>query len=282
MSGSIPIVGSALVLGFAGSVHCIGMCGGIAGALAQLSPRPGPAAAATRSLLHSAGRIASYATAGAAAGAFGQLFAFSDSALLPIRVLLGLVIVGIGLQIGLTGRAAPALERAGQAIWRRLSPLTRRIGRPEHAWQIFAMGVVWGWLPCGLVYSALLLAAGSGEPATGALAMAAFGIGTLPAVLAASGLAAALARLGGALAVRRSAGALLVAFGLWSVIGTWAMAGAHAGHGMPGHDGAHAIHHEGSVHGAHAVSAGPEAQCHDAGHEADHAPGPGDGGSPTP
>lgn len=257
MTGSIPLVASAFVLGFAGSVHCIGMCGGIAGALGQLSPVKSPAAAATRSLLHSTGRIASYATAGAAAGAFGQLVAVSDSALLPIRIALGLVIVAIGLQIGLTGRAAPALERAGQAIWRRLSPLTRRIGRPEHAWQIFAMGVVWGWLPCGLVYSALLLAAGSGAPATGALAMAAFGLGTLPAVLAASGLAAALARLGGALAVRRSAGALLVVFGLWSVVGTWAMAGAHAGHGMPGH-----------------------AHCHDAGIEAAHAPGP--GGSPTP
>lgn len=130
-------------------------------------------------------------------------------------------------------------ERAGQTIWRRLSPLTRRIGRPERAWQIFAMGVVWGWLPCGLVYSALLLAAGSAGPASGALAMASFGLGTLPAVLAASGLGAALARLGGALAVRRSAGALLVVFGLWSVVGTWAMAGAHADHGAHAHVEAH-------------------------------------------
>ncbi|MFO0689943.1 MAG: sulfite exporter TauE/SafE family protein [Myxococcota bacterium] len=272
MSLSIPIVASACVLGFAGSVHCIGMCGGIAGALGQLTPRSTPGAAALRSLLHSGGRIASYAVAGAVAGAFGRLFAVSDASLVGVRLALGLVIVVIGLQIGLTGRAAPILERAGQALWRRLSPLTRRIGRPERAWQIFAMGMVWGWLPCGLVYSALLLAAGSGEPSTGALAMAGFGLGTLPAVLAASGLAAALARLGGARAVRRSAGAVLVVFGLWSVVGTWAMSGAHAGHGLPGSadhaasaglachepaakamthdDGSHAVHRAGG-HVAH-------------------------------
>jgi sulfite exporter TauE/SafE len=230
VTAPLPILASALVLGFAGSIHCVGMCGGIAGALAQMPPRRSPIGAALRSLLHSAGRLASYATAGAIAGAFGGVFAVSARALFPIRLLLGVAIVAIGVQIGLGGRVAPLLERAGMALWHLAAPLTRRIGRPDHAWQVFAMGVVWGWLPCGLVYSALLIAAASGEPATGALAMAAFGVGTLPAVLAASGLGAALARIGGAASVRRSAGGLLVTFGLWSIVGTWSLATSHAGH----------------------------------------------------
>ena len=96
MTASLPIVASALVLGFAGSVHCVGMCGGIAGALAQSGPRRGPAASALRALLHSGGRLASYAMAGAVAGAFGSLFAISPSALAPIRIGLGVVLVALG------------------------------------------------------------------------------------------------------------------------------------------------------------------------------------------
>jgi sulfite exporter TauE/SafE len=113
-----------------------------------------------------------------------------------------------------------------------VTPLLRRIGRPEHAWQHLALGAVWGWLPCGLVYSALLLAAASGGPRSGALALAAFGVGTLPAVLATAGFGRLLGRLGGGLSIRRTAGALLVVFGLWSILGPWAM--QHAHHAEPG------------------------------------------------
>ncbi len=234
MAVELPVLLSALVLGFAGSVHCLGMCGGIAGALAQAAPAQGPVASGVRTgvrtLLYSLGRISSYAMAGALAGAFGSVFTGTPSALGLIRFAVGLAIVVIGLQIASAGRPFAPLERAGLALWRLASPLARRIGRPERAWQVFALGLVWGWLPCGLVYSGLVIAAASGRPATGAIAMASFGLGTLPAVWAVTGLGAALARLGGGASVRRSAGLALVAFGIWSIVGAWALGGLHAGH----------------------------------------------------
>ncbi len=230
MAVELPVLLSALVLGFAGSVHCLGMCGGIAGALNQAAPAQGPVASGVRTLLYSLGRISSYAMAGALAGAFGSVFTGAPSALGLIRFAVGLAIVMIGLQIAFAGRAFAPLERAGLVLWRLASPLARRIGRPERAWQVFALGLVWGWLPCGLVYSGLVIAAASGRPATGAIAMASFGLGTLPAVWAVTGFGAALARLGGGASVRRSAGLALVAFGIWSIVGAWALGGLHAGH----------------------------------------------------
>jgi len=230
MGGELPVFLGALVLGFAGSVHCVAMCGGIAGALSQAMPEKGPVESLARSLLYSLGRISSYAIAGALAGGFGSIFEHVPSSLGLIRFVVGLVIVVIGLQLVYKGRPFAPLERTGQALWRLASPLARRIGRPERAWQVYALGLVWGWLPCGLVYSGLLIAAASGRPTTGAIAMASFGLGTLPALLAVTGLGAAVTRLGGGASVRRSAGLALVAFGLWSLVGTWALTGLHAGH----------------------------------------------------
>lgn len=235
MDASLPILSSALVLGFAGSVHCVAMCGGIAGALDQAATDRRPLASFTRPIFYSLGRVTSYAIAGALAGAFGSVFAGAANALPLARFAIGLVIVVIGVQIATAGRAFAPLERAGLAVWRLAAPLARRIGRPERSWQFVALGLVWGWLPCGLVYSGLLIAAASGRAAMGALAMVAFGLGTLPAVWAATGLGAALVRLGGGAAVRRSAGVVLVGFGLWSIVGTWAFHGLHAGHGPSAH-----------------------------------------------
>ncbi len=257
MSMDLPVFASALVLGFAGSVHCVAMCGGIAGALQQAMPEKGPVETSLRSLLYSLGRITSYAVAGAIAGGLGTVFAPAASALGRVHVAVGVVIVVIGLQIAFGGRLFAPLERAGLAVWRRAAPLARRIGRPERAWQVFALGLVWGWLPCGLVYSALVLAAASGGPALGALAMASFGLGTLPAVWAATGFGALVTRLGGGATVRRSAGLALVAFGLWSIVGTWILASHH---GAP-HVGGHAGH--AGPQPEHAVEHGP-ASAHDA------------------
>ncbi len=242
MGAELPVFLSALVLGFAGSVHCVAMCGGIAGALQQAMPEKGPVESSLRSLLYSLGRITSYAVAGAIAGSLGTVFAPAAGGLGRVHVAVGVVIVVIGLQIALGGRVFAPLERVGLAVWRRAAPLARRIGRPERAWQVFALGLVWGWLPCGLVYSALVLAAASGRPATGAVAMAGFGLGTLPAVWAATGFGALLTRLGGGASVRRSAGIALVAFGLWSIVGTWILASHHGASHAGARPGLHAEH----------------------------------------
>ena len=125
---------------------------------------------------------------------------------------------------------AASFERPGAWLWARIAPLTGRIGAPDRLWKRVALGAIWGWLPCGLVYAALAGAAVVGSAAGGALYMLCFGLGTLPAVVATgvvAGRVEAWARNAG---LRRLAGAVLVLFGLWTAAGTLTMGGHGAHH----------------------------------------------------
>ncbi len=205
---------SALVLGFAGSGHCLGMCGGIAGALGQGVRGKGIAAGP---VLLGLGRISSYATAGAIAGGLGGELSLRVGAGVFLRVLAGVLILvfglhAIGLRLGTSG-----LEGLGLRLWRKLLPFVRRIGPADRPWKAFALGATWGWLPCGLVYSALAVAAASGGATRGALFMGLFGLGTLPAMTALSALSGEFARWLGSRPVRMAAGLLMIAFGCWTI-----------------------------------------------------------------
>jgi hypothetical protein len=230
------IATSAFLVGLLGGVHCVAMCGGIVSAL-NLRPaqgaglRVGPGGAAVAAavaqaplhLAYSAGRIASYGMAGAIAGGIGGTAAMLQ-AVLPAQVVLavaanGLVIL-LGLYLAGLGRSVAGLERLGAALWRKVSPLGRRWLPADSAPKALAVGAVWGWLPCGLVYSILALALVSGNAARGALVMVAFGLGTLPNLLAAGlavGTLRALLRRRG---VRFAAGLAVAALGLFGVLRT--------------------------------------------------------------
>jgi len=234
-----------ITVGVVGSVHCVGMCGGIAGALA-MSRATGPRATRSefaRHLLHGFGRVTSYALAGAAAGAFGSAaaVALGPTATSLLRALAAALIVALGLYLGGWWNGLMVIERAGAGLWRRIAPAARVLRTGDSIAGAFALGMLWGWLPCGLVYSALALAATSADAADGAVLMIGFGAGTVPAVLGA-GLAAA--RLGAVLrasASRRLAGVMVVALGVWTMIGSGLLplpgaTGAHehcAGHPVP-------------------------------------------------
>lgn len=262
MTLDLALLASAFVLGFAGSLHCVGMCGGIAAALAQSSSSRDGSGSFVHSFVHSLGRIMSYATLGGlfgmvggavgsvVGGAANGIVAARPLAEFVLRVLVGLLIVAIGFELARTGRAFPAVERGGQAIWRRVLPLARRVGRPDRPTAALALGALWGLLPCGLVYSGLVLAAASGDLVDGSAAMAAFGLGTLPAVVATAVFSAGLARLGSVARVRRGAGGLLVAFGLWSIAGAWVASHGHAAHAE---HGAHPARDSYSAHDAHSA-----------------------------
>ncbi len=205
------------LLGLLGGTHCIGMCGGIVGALSM--------GGATRFSLHLAynlGRIISYVLAGGVAGALGGAsLALSDQ--LPVRIILfllaNLMLVALGLYLMGVTRALALTERFGHRLWRRLQPLTKRFLPARSLAQAFPLGLLWGWLPCGLVYSALVTALTSGSMLHGAGVMLAFGLGTLPNLLLAGLLAMRLKDYAAKPVLRMAAGLLVLGYGLW---GLWA------------------------------------------------------------
>jgi uncharacterized protein len=214
---------AALIAGLVGSVHCFGMCGGIAGALGVAG-----GGRATFAAAYSGGRIASYAMAGAIAGAIGGGLAAAAGLGPWLRVVMGVILVLLGLQVAISLKLLAPLEAAGANLWRRLAPLARRFVPPRHAGQALALGALWGWLPCGLVYGMLAAAAASGTALNGALFMAIFGLGTAPAMV---GMAWASGRGGTWLTARRrrALGWLLVVFGAWTAATPLThMSGQHA------------------------------------------------------
>ncbi len=211
---------AGLAMGFLGSAHCIGMCGGIAGALSASAPG-GASAQLRRSLAYNAGRIASYTLMGALAGLFGATLAglAGSTGMLVLRSLAALLIVAVGLYLAGWSRLALRIESAGGGVWRRLAPIARRVRASSSPLAAIAFGALWGWLPCGLLYSALGVAAASGSWTDGALSMAAFGIGTLPATLSLGMFAGRGASLLRSHAARAACGVLVIGFGAWTMVG---------------------------------------------------------------
>ncbi len=207
------LAAAAFAAGLLGGVHCAGMCGGIVGGFSAAARGP----AAARQLAFNAGRIASYSVAGAAAGAVGQLgqaaapLAYAQTALFALA---NVVMVLLGLYVAGWSGAVLRLERAGAVLWRRVEPAARRVFPIDSGAKSLAAGALWGWVPCGLVYSMLVLALASGSAAGGAGVMAAFGAGTLPALLGAGFFAQRLLALRRAPWVRRGAGLALIAMAL--------------------------------------------------------------------
>jgi hypothetical protein len=215
---------AALIVGFTGGVHCVGMCGGIVGALSFGTPETVRGSLwrfLPYLIAYNGGRLASYTLAGAIMGGLG-LFAANLIALHEAqRVLLvvaGLFMVALGLYLGGWWAGLTRVERAGTGVWRKLEPIGRRfvpVRSPVHA---LALGLVWGWLPCGLVYTALIWALSSGGPVQGGLLLLSFGVGTLPNLLAMGLVAGRVAAFTRRPAVRRVAGALVILFGLYTLV----------------------------------------------------------------
>jgi hypothetical protein len=204
--------------GLLGGAHCVGMCGGI---VAALSFQSGARQPYSHHLAYSAGRIASYSAAGALAGLLGSA-AFLSDGLRPVQmglyVLAQGVLILLGLYLAGLSRAITRLERLGGGLWRRLQPRLARYMPVDTPARALAAGALWGWLPCGLVYSALVTALGSGGPVQGALLLAVFGLGTLPNLLLLGWAAESLRDLTRRPAFRRLAGLAVAGMGVWGLI----------------------------------------------------------------
>jgi hypothetical protein len=224
------------VVGLLGSVHCAGMCGGIVGAL-SLAPPSGrmvpvhvvPTVSARPALAnvlaYNVGRIGSYMLAGALAGGIGA--GAGSLARLPALQAGGywmanLMLVLLGLYLMDAWRGLARLEQGGQLLWRRVQPLLRRLRPvPGIAFgpdRMLAAGALWGWLPCGMVYSVLVTAMLSGSATGGAQVMLAFGLGTLPMLLGLGLLGARVRACLRVRGVRVACGALVLGFGLLGLV----------------------------------------------------------------
>ena len=168
---------AALIMGLAGSGHCLAMCGGLAGAMGyNQSPM--------RLLIYNLGRISTYCIAGALVGsAVFAVTQISSDLLIWVRFAAGIMMILLALYLTRVWMLLSFLEKGGALLWRRLRPLTRLFPPNAPTPKLYFAGMLWGWLPCGLVYSALSWAALSGHYTTGALTMLAFGLGTLPSML---------------------------------------------------------------------------------------------------
>lgn len=228
---------AAFGIGLAGAAHCLGMCGGIAAALSLGGQR----STATTLAYHS-GRLCSYALLGAALAAAAGTINLATWTI-ALRYLAGLLMIAMGLAIADWWRGITVLERAGTLLWKPVQSVVGKLVPLRHWSHAAVLGLGWGMMPCGLIYSALAWAATSQEPATGALLMLCFGLGTLPAMLTTSfgaGQVQALLRQRG---LKLAIALLLIAAGVWSLSITYRH-GAHIvrpmGEPMPTHN--HEMH----------------------------------------
>ena len=236
MTGNLTLT-AAFLLGLFASGHCILMCGGISGALmlaADASGRQRPPA--TLLLAMQVGRVSSYMLAAALlAGIGASVVHFVDQQ--NVRIVLRVISAATFAAIGLTllGRARGVDIGIGRALWPRLAPIARKLLPVRHLPQAFALGAVWGWMPCGFVYSVLMLAWLSMDPFRGALTMLLFGLGTMPALLASAYGTAGILRIFGRAQARSVMGSALLLMAVLTLGGPWlaAYSGIHAMHWLP-------------------------------------------------
>jgi len=209
---------AAFLTGLLGGAHCVGMCGGI---VAAMSLQAGGRQPFVFHLAYSAGRIASYSAAGALAGLLGSAAFLSDT-LYPVQqglyLLAQVVLILLGLYLAGLDQSVLVLERAGGVLWRRLQPLLARVMPIRSLPQALSAGALWGWLPCGLVYSVLVSALASGSAGRGAALLLLFGLGTLPNLLLMGWAANSLRELVRRVWVKRIAGLGVASLGIWGLL----------------------------------------------------------------
>ena len=212
-----PDIFAAFFVGLFGSAHCLLMCGGMAGALQMMMPQS-PARRAWLQLMLGLGRVSSYALTGALFGGIGAAV-IGSSGLLPqwLQLFAGLMLLAMALYISRLWFGLLMLERAGQRLWRLVQPVSRRLLPLDSSPKAFAYGLCWGYLPCGLVYSALSWSLGSGSAVNGALWMALFGLGPFPAVMLAGQAADRLRQLQQQRWIRYALATLLGAYALQTI-----------------------------------------------------------------
>lgn len=207
---------AAFIFGFMGSAHCLGMCGGI---MSTLSLARGSNASLMGPLVaYNSGRIFSYSIAGLIVASAGALL--SDKLIIiadVMRVIASLFLILMAFYIANWWKGLVHIEHAGRYLWRYLQPYASRLMPVKNRSQALLLGIIWGWLPCGLVYSVLIWALSVAQPLQGAAIMLFFGLGTLPAMLLTGVLASQIKALSRSPGVRSVAALIIIGFALWQL-----------------------------------------------------------------
>lgn len=213
-----PLLSAALLAGLLGSAHCLGMCAGISGLYAVNSEIATLRAQVPFAITYNAGRIFTYAVLGTIVAAFGSVIVKASPGLaVGIRMLSGAIIILVGLKVAFDLRLLNIIERMGGTLWSKLAPAANKLVPITSLPKAFGLGLLWGWLPCGLVYSVLMIAATSADPGSGGLVMVAFGLGTMPAMVLTGLGAARVSAFMRRKDTRLGLGLLIVALGLLTI-----------------------------------------------------------------
>lgn len=221
---------TAFLLGLFSTVHCIAMCGSVIGALTLSLPVE--VRESQRRMLpfvfnYNVGRILSYGLAGTIVGLLSTPLT-QLNAHWVLRILSVIVMIAMGLYLAGWFPKFARAERLGAPVWRLLQPIGQKLLPVKSYSQAFLLGMVWGWLPCGLVYAALAVAATAGDPIKGSLVMLAFGAGTLPAVMGAGLFTGMLASLARSKQLRQVAGVLIIVMAIVTLL--WPLEPVHQHH----------------------------------------------------
>ncbi|EGM78027.1 hypothetical protein Rhein_1844 [Rheinheimera sp. A13L] len=209
---------AALSIGFLGSSHCLVMCGGIASALQLSMPGLSLMQQMKLQLMLSIGRLTTYSLLGALTGAFGAAVLVKlGISLFWLKLLAGLLLLLMAFYVARLWFALTVLEKFGSALWRKVQPVAKTLLPLDSSSKALAYGLCWGFLPCGLVYSSLGWSLASGSAVQGALLMLAFGLGTLPAMLAVGSFARQLSQFKNNTLIRASAACLLAFYALYTI-----------------------------------------------------------------
>ncbi len=251
MTPELAIV-AALLAGFFGSTHCVSMCGAIVMLFEGRSATDDELNAWLRRILYNVGRLGFYMLLGSVAGAGGAVLTRTmglSQGLLLLRLLAAGLVIAIGLNLLFDWRLTRFLETAGAGLWSQLSGLAKHVLPASTPGRALSVGFLWGALPCGLVYSAVAIAATTGNLAGGASIMLAFWFGTLPAMLAVGASAQRLQRWKSRKALRRLAGIVVILVGLAALTPFGATSHQHMQH---------------STDHSHLFPEGTSICCHDA------------------
>ena len=206
---------TAFILGFFGSAHCLGMCGGIVGALSFNNQGKNPLVV---HLGYQLGRISTYGILGLVVGFIGLWASEAhDQVGLALRWASGLMLILMGFYLAGVTASLKWIEQHGQSIWKHIQPLSKGLLPVTHAHKGYLLGMIWGLLPCGLIYSTLTWAMVSASPVKSGLLMIFFGLGNLPALLSASFFSHKINKLRELTQLRYVLGLLIALFGVWTI-----------------------------------------------------------------